>query len=144
MALYSAPWLSLSRTSSPAQPFEPAPAFASARSRPALHEAGASRQHPIDYHGIRARYLPEVEFRTRSDHLKSHYAFRAVAMIHGGVTPDLLDEAAWWGGDDFWIFATYALVAYLRIAAARRNEALPELCRRLARQHGIELTATRI
>lgn len=107
----------------------------------ALQEAGVSRQDPVEYHQIRERYLPEIEFRSRSDHLKSHYAFRAVAMTHGGVTPDLLDDASWWQADDFWIFSTYALLAYLRLAATRRNEPVADLCRRLAQRHAIDLAA---
>lgn len=31
----------------------------------ALEEAHASRQDPVDYHQIRERYLPEIEFRGR-------------------------------------------------------------------------------
>jgi hypothetical protein len=108
----------------------------------ALEEASASRQNPVDYHQIRERYLPEVEFFSRSDHLKSHYALRAVAMIHGGVTPDLLDEASWWRGDDLWIFATYAVLAYLRMAAARTGEPIAHLCGRLAARKSIELEST--
>ncbi|MDQ4133247.1 MAG: hypothetical protein M3179_08600 [Actinomycetota bacterium] len=58
----------------------------------ALEEAGASRDNPVAYDGIRERFLPEIEFRGRVEHHKSHYALQAAAMIHGGVEPDLLGE----------------------------------------------------
>ena len=39
----------------------------------ALEEAQTTRADPLDYEGIRERYLPECEFRGRNDHHKSHY-----------------------------------------------------------------------
>ena len=108
----------------------------------ALEEAQTSRQDPLDYHQIRERYLPEVEFRGRSDHFKSHYALRAVPMIAAGVTPDLADDASWWYADDLWIFSTYALLAYLRIASGRTSHTTEDLCRRLAKRHAVDLAPT--
>jgi hypothetical protein len=47
----------------------------------ALELSGASRRHPVEYEGIRERHLPEVEFRGKAQHHKSHYALGAAAMI---------------------------------------------------------------
>ena len=58
---------------------------------------------PVDYEDIREIYLPEREFRGRTDHHKSHYALTVAAMVRGGVKPDLLGEVAWWRTDDFWV-----------------------------------------
>jgi len=104
----------------------------------AIEEAGATRADPIDYEDIRERYLPEAKFRGRNEHHRSHYALQAAAMIRAGVQPDLLGEIRWWGTDDFWEYALYALVIYVRVAADRTNRPLPELCARLAAHHGVE------
>jgi hypothetical protein len=42
-----------------------------------------------------------------------------VAALRGGTEPDLLDEVAWGQADDFWQYALYASVAYIRAAASR-------------------------
>ena len=93
------------------------------------------------YEGIRQRLLPEVEFRGRADHQHSHYALRAVAMLRAGLEPDLLDEVIWWGSDNFWVFAFYALVIYLRAAADRNGELVSDLCATVADKHAVELVA---
>jgi hypothetical protein len=80
----------------------------------AIAESGASPGEPIQYEGMRDRYLPEYHFRDKSQQHNSHYALIAAAMIRGGVYPDLLDEACWWGIDDMWEYAFYALVLYAR------------------------------
>src|SRR3954454_24766682 len=59
----------------------------------ALDLAGVSRSNPLDYSGLRERYLPEIEFRGRTSHLKSHTALRLSAMAHGGVEADVGEEA---------------------------------------------------
>ena len=38
--------------------------------------------------------------------------------LHGGTESDLLDEVASWQADDFWQYAMYAAVAYIRAAAS--------------------------
>ena len=43
----------------------------------------------------------------------------SAAAVHGGTEPDLLDEVASWQADDFWQYAVYAAVAYIRAAASR-------------------------
>ena len=45
----------------------------------------------------------------------------AAAAVHGGTEPDLLDEVASWQADDFWQYAVYAAVAYIRAAASRAS-----------------------
>jgi hypothetical protein len=105
----------------------------------ALDEAGVTRDRPLDYEGIRERYLPECEFRGRSDHRKSHYALGAAAMLRAGVQPDLLGEVIWWNRDDLWVFAFYAMVIYARAAADRRGEPVAEVCQRVAARYGMEV-----
>ena len=61
----------------------------------AIDEAGASREHPIEFENIRERYLPEGRARTKAQHRKAEFAIRAAAMIRGGVDPDLLGEVSW-------------------------------------------------
>jgi hypothetical protein len=43
----------------------------------------------------------------------------AAAALRGGAEPDLLDEVTWWQTDDFWQYALFAAVAYVRAAADR-------------------------
>lgn len=38
---------------------------------------------PLEYEGLRERYLPEAEFRGRVDHRSSQYALYAAACIRG-------------------------------------------------------------
>ncbi len=105
----------------------------------ALEEAGASRDNPVAYEGIRERFLPEIEFRGRVEHHKSHYALQAAAMIHGGVEPDLLGEVTWWNRDDLWLWSLYALVIYLRVAADRTGTSLGVVCQSVATRHGVDV-----
>jgi hypothetical protein len=105
----------------------------------ALEEGGIRRDQPVDYEGIRERYLPERQFRGRREHHRSHYALRAVAMIRSGITPDLLEEVGWWDTNDLWVWSLYALLIYARVAAERTGEPVAVICRRLAGRHGVEL-----
>lgn len=107
----------------------------------ALELSGASREQPVDYEGIRERYLPEFEFRGKSQHRRSHYALGAAAMIRAGVRPALLDEVMWWDTNDLFVWSLYALVIYIRLAAERTGDAVAVVCERLAARHGIELAA---
>ena len=68
--------------------------------------------------GLRERFLPERTFRGRQN-TELQYAVLAVAALHGGTEPDLLDEVAWRQTDDFWQYALFAAVAYIRAAASR-------------------------
>lgn len=85
----------------------------------ALDWCGASRAEPLPLDGLRERFLPECAFRGRQS-AKLQYAALAAAAVHGGTEPDLLDEAALWQTDDFWQYAMYAAVTYIRAAADRR------------------------
>jgi hypothetical protein len=84
----------------------------------ALDWCGASRADPLALEGLRERFLPESRFRGRQ-HKKFQYAVLAAAALHGGTQPDLLDEIVWWQTDDFWQYALFAGVAYIRGAASR-------------------------
>ena len=105
----------------------------------ALDWCGASREQPLTLEGIRERYLPECTVRGRQNK-KLQYAILAAAALHGGAEPDLLDEVAWWQTDDFWQYALYAAIAYIRAAANRAGVparlACQELTRRPARPPG--------
>jgi hypothetical protein len=88
---------------------------------------------------VRDRHLPEYHFRGKSEHHKSHYALMAAAMIRAGVYPDLLDEAYWWGIDDMWTYAFYALVLDGRVAAERTGRPLEDIATALAQRRGLDL-----
>ena len=105
----------------------------------ALEEGGISRDQPVDYEGIRERYLAERQFRGRTEHHRSHYALGAAAVIRAGVTPDLLGEVGWWDTNDLWVWSLYALLIYARVAAERTGEPVAVICQRLAGRHGVEL-----
>ena len=53
----------------------------------------------------------------------------------------LAEDASWWRADDLWIYAAYALLAYLRIASARTGHSTENICRRIAHRHTIDLDA---
>ena len=101
----------------------------------ALEWCGASRAEPLPLEGLRERFLPEAAFRGRQN-AKFQYAMLAAAALHGGTEPDLLDEVAWWQTDDFWQYALYAAVAYIRAAASRAGVPVPQACRDLDEQPG--------
>jgi hypothetical protein len=97
----------------------------------ALDWCGASRADPLPLEGLRERFLPECTFRGRQN-AKLKYAVLAAAAAHGGTEPDLLDEVAWWQTDDFWQYALYAAVAYIRAAASRAGIPVRRACQDLA------------
>jgi hypothetical protein len=72
-----------------------------------------------------------VQFRGRQDK-KLQFAVLAAAALHGGTEPDLLDEIAWWQTDDFWEYALFAAVAYIRAAASRADVPIAQACQELA------------
>ncbi len=98
----------------------------------AIEESGASPAEPIQYEGMRDRYLPEYHFRGKSQQHNSHYALMAAAMIRAGVYPDLLDEAYGWGIDNMWEYAFYAVVLYGRVAAERTGRTPEDIASALA------------
>lgn len=109
----------------------------------ALEISGTNRDNPVEYEGIRERFLPEFEFRGRTEHHKSHYALRAAALTRAGVTPDLLAEVSWWRTNDLWIWSWYALVIFARVAAERTGDDIASVCRRIATRHGVSLDQPR-
>jgi hypothetical protein len=62
---------------------------------------------------------------------KFQYTVLAAAAVRGGTEPDLLDEVAWWQTDDFWQYALFAAVAYIRAAAERADVPVYEACQAL-------------
>jgi hypothetical protein len=101
----------------------------------ALEWCGASRAEPLPLEGLRERFLPECAFRGRQN-AKLQYAVLAAAAVRGGTEPDLLDEVAWWQADDFWQYAMYAAVAYIRAAASRAGVSVRQACQDLNERPG--------
>jgi len=101
----------------------------------ALDWCRASRTNPVQLEGLQARFLPELSFRGRQNK-KFQYAVLAAAALHGGTEPDLLEEVAWWQTDDFWEYALYAAVAYIRAAASHAGVPVRQACQDLAPRPG--------
>jgi hypothetical protein len=96
----------------------------------ALDRCGASRAAPVALEGIADGFLPECTFRGR-DKRKLRFAVLAVAALHGGAEPDLLEEVVWWRTDDFWQYALFAAIAYIRAAAERAGVPVRQVCQEL-------------
>ena len=62
----------------------------------ALDLACPAGAEPVEYEGLRERFLPEVTFRGRVERRNSQYALYAAACMRGGLQPDLLSDAGWW------------------------------------------------
>lgn len=101
----------------------------------ALAWCGASQADPVPLEGMRERFLPECAFRGRENR-KLQFAVLAAAALRGGAEVDLLDEVAWWQTDDFWQYALYAAVAYIRIAADRTGMPMHQVCQELTQRPG--------
>ena len=101
----------------------------------ALEWCGASRASPLALEGMPERLLPECVFRGRQNK-KLQFAVLAAAALCGGAEPDLLDEVAWWQTDDFWQYALYAAVAYIRAAASRVGVPVRRVGQELAQRAG--------
>jgi hypothetical protein len=101
----------------------------------ALDWCGASRDEPLALEGLRERFLPECAFRGRQSK-KLQYAVLTAAALRGGADPDLLDEVSWWQTDDFWQYALFAAVAYIRAAASRAGVPVRQACQDLAQHPG--------
>ena len=111
------------------------PARCSFTSPRTLQWCGASAAEPLPLEGLRERFLPECAFRGRQN-AKLQYAVLAAAAVHGGTEPDLLDEVASWQADDFWQYAMYAAVAYIRAAASRAGVPVRQACQDLHERTG--------
>jgi hypothetical protein len=105
----------------------------------ALEVAGANREQPVPYDGLRTTHLPECQFRG-GENRKIQYAILAGASVRGGLEPDLLDEVVWWRTDDFWVYALYAAVALIRASAEHQGTSVTDFAKRLAERNGIALS----
>jgi hypothetical protein len=63
-------------------------------------------------------------------------------MIHGGIYPDILNDAAWWEADDLWSYSFFALLIYVRAAAERTDQSSEAIARLMADRRGVTLTTT--
>ena len=104
----------------------------------ALEWCGVSRAEPLPLEGLRELFLPEAAFRGRQN-AKLQYAVMAAAAVYGGTEPDLLDEVASWQADDFWEYAMYAAIAYIRAAASRAGVPVRQACQELDERPGDQL-----
>ena len=104
----------------------------------ALDLACPAGAEPLEYEGLRERYLPEVRFRGRVEHRNSQYALYAAACMRGELRPDLLSDAGWWQSP-LWQYAVHALVIYSRAAAERLGLPPEEIARRIAARHHRDL-----
>jgi hypothetical protein len=101
----------------------------------ALSWCWASRADPLPLEGLREQFLHECTFRGRENN-KFRYAVLAAAALHGGTEPDLLEEVTCWQTDDFWQYALFAAVAYVRAAASRAGVPVRQACQDLAQRPG--------
>jgi hypothetical protein len=102
----------------------------------ALDLACPAGAEPLEYEGLRERYLPEVTFRGRVEHRNSQYALYAAACMRGGLQPDLLSDAGWWQ-TSLWQYAVFAVAIYSRAAAERLTVPVDEVARQVAARHGL-------
>jgi len=82
----------------------------------------------------------EVFIRVAADALDWCGASRADPLPLEGLRertePDLLDEVAWWQTDDFWRYALFAAVAYIRASASRAGVPVRQACQDLGERPG--------
>ena len=105
----------------------------------AIDVSGATPADPVDLERIRERFLSDFPFSGKTQHYKSKYAISAAAMIHGGVYPDLVDDAAWWEADDLWRYSFFALLLFVRVAAERTGRSVEDVARTVADRRGLFL-----
>ena len=97
--------------------------------------AGPAGPTPCPWRDYASGSCPSAPSAARQNK-KFQYAVLAAAALHGGTDPDLLDEVAWWQSDDFWQYALFAAVAYVRAAASRAGVPLSQACQDLAQRSG--------
>ena len=90
----------------------------------------ATREQPIQMHGLADTYLSEYEFRGKVDRRNLRYALTYPALQVGGLDPDLADDLYYWGSE-LWPYVIHAITAYLRIAAERTGRDARDLARDL-------------
>ncbi len=105
----------------------------------ALEVAGAGRDDPIPYEGLRETHLPECEFRGRENR-RFRYAILTSASVRGGLQRDPLDEVIWWRTDDYWHHALYVAVALTSASAAHVGVPVARVVEQLAENHRVALT----
>jgi len=98
----------------------------------ALRNMTAAGAGPIQFHGLRAHHLPEIELRGRENR-KFRFAALCAAAVGGGLEPDLLDEVDWWRTDDFWRYALLATIAIIWASAECRGLTVGEVVGELSR-----------
>ena len=67
-------------------------------------------------------------------------ALHAAAALRGGVLPDLYADASWWRGE-LWHYALYAVVAYVRASADKRDESVEDAAAALAVTRGVSINS---
>jgi hypothetical protein len=104
----------------------------------ALEWCGASRADPLALEGMPERFLPECAFRGRENKRPGKQEASVHCPGSGGATwgaePDLLGEVTWWQTDDFWQYALWAAVAYIRAAASQAGVPVRRVCQELAQR----------
>jgi len=101
---------------------------------------GFSSTEPLEYEGLREKYLPEIEFRGKVSHRNSQYALYAAAALRGGVLPDIIADTGWWQSE-LWLYALYAVVTYARASAERRGASVADVARALAAARGVSVNS---
>lgn len=91
---------------------------------------GASPDQPIELAGLVERYLPDYQYSGKVDHRNLHYALTYPALRAGGLHPDIWDDVSYWRSQ-VWPYAQQAVLAYLRIAAARTGTSVEDLAKQL-------------
>ena len=118
----------------------PFPPRSSSNSPPTQSRSPAPRQLiPSTVRGSGSDSSPDHPFSGKTQHYKSKYAISAAAMIHGGVYPDLLDDAAWWEADDLWVYSFFAFLLYVRVAAERTGRSVEEVARSIADRRSVTM-----
>jgi hypothetical protein len=106
----------------------------------ALGLGGFSATKPLEYEGLREKYLPEIDFYGKVAHRNSQYALYAAAALRGGVLPDIYADAGWWRAE-LWQYALYAVIAYVRAVAERRGDSVEDVTRALAVAKGVSVNS---
>jgi len=66
--------------------------------------------------------------------VRGHHQISVIRQIW--TEPDLLDEVTWWQADDFWQYALFAAVGYIRAAASWAGVPVRQACQDLAGRPG--------
>jgi hypothetical protein len=108
----------------------------------AIEEAGATRERPLEFEGIRKRHVPEDRGPHEGPAPQGRVCVAGGGDGPGWVDPALLDEVSWWRTDDLWFWALEALMTYVRAGAEQGGETVPAICGRIAGRHDVQLAAT--